>query len=433
MKDRNSTLVLFLFFASAIGFLCLMASACGLVGTLQLAVEGVADGLSAMNLIVVGTIWCAILLMPGAWLTLRRLQKGAETTEAPQPSHRFGKLIYLAALLVYPVLLILGTKVAARPGLSPWVLPFVHILAASIPVYALSGMATHRLDSGSSLRRWSAFGMGLVLGPGLILIFELALIAILAIGLIIQIGSDPVQATDLVLLAERLQYAQADPETILSIIQPYLFQPLVLFGIAAFVAGLVPLIEESLKPIGVWLLVNRRLAPAEGFAMGVFSGAGYALFENLFITAPGSEWALISVGRIGTTAMHMFTAGITGFALVSAWQHNRFWRLGILFAGAVLIHVAWNALTLLSLTSALPASIESFQWIRALGQASTGSLALLFLFTLIGLLFANWQLRKPGWLKHAIIAAPVEPAPPEIEIQEATLEESVDPGADRAL
>jgi hypothetical protein len=107
------------------------------------------------------------------------------------------------------------------------------------------------------------------------------------------------------------------------------------------------LIEEAFKPIGVWLLAGRSLTPAQGLAAGVLSGAGYALFESLFLGSSGSDWIAVVVARIGTSVIHIFTAALTGWALASAWGQGRYGRLAGAYLVAVLTHAAWNGVALL--------------------------------------------------------------------------------------
>jgi RsiW-degrading membrane proteinase PrsW (M82 family) len=117
----------------------------------------------------------------------------------------------------------------------------------------------------------------------------------------------------------------------------------------------VPLIEELFKPIGVLLLLRRPLTAAQGFALGALCGAGYALAENLTIGADAETWALISVGRFGTTIMHIFTAALSGYALARAKNEKRYLALIGTYLLNVFIHGAWNSLVVLNSAAAISA------------------------------------------------------------------------------
>jgi len=129
--------------------------------------------------------------------------------------------------------------------------------------------------------------------------------------------------------------------------------PTAIFFAVSFFSVIVPLIEEALKPIGVWLLVRRNPTPREGFMAGIISGAGYALFENLGNIVAGSSWSTLVLARIGTSIMHIFTAGLIGYTLALAWKENRYLRLGVAYLLAVVIHGLWNALAIFSAIAGL--------------------------------------------------------------------------------
>lgn len=162
-----------------------------------------------------------------------------------------------------------------------------------------------------------------------------------------------------------------------------------------FVSVLVPLIEEALKPIGVWLMADRLQTPADGFAMGILSGAGYALFENLGISvSTGTEWAQILTARIGTSLVHVLSTGLVGWALVSAWRERKFLRLGGIFALAIFLHGTWNALSILSTGNALLAPLaENPTSALSASMASYVGMGLLVIIMLILLVIANRNLR----------------------------------------
>jgi hypothetical protein len=164
----------------------------------------------------------------------------------------------------------------------------------------------------------------------------------------------------------------------------------VLFLSFAFISVLVPLVEESLKPIGVWFLAGQKITPAMGFGYGVISGAGFGLFENLGNTSAGGDtWALLAATRITTLLLHCFTAGLVGWALASAWSQRRYLRLGVAFAIAVLIHGLWNGMAILSLASSLPDMVNisiptSYQRLGSLADVGVIVLGVLVLVLFIG-------------------------------------------------
>jgi RsiW-degrading membrane proteinase PrsW (M82 family) len=240
----------------------------------------------------------------------------------------------------------------------------------------------------------------MALAPALIMIAEGMAILVLVVVSAVAVAQQPELIEQLLDLSEWLQTAEPTPEMILEEFGPYLVRPSVIFSVFAFGALIVPLIEEALKPIGVWLLVGRNLTPAAGFAAGALSGAGYALFESLALTSGGEEWAVLMAARVGTSVIHILTTGMTGWALVMAWERNRYAQLGLVYLGAVLIHGAWNALTLFTTYTTLletqGVQVE-FAELQALGEAAPFALGALAVFAFLALLWANRSLAHTHW------------------------------------
>jgi RsiW-degrading membrane proteinase PrsW (M82 family) len=185
---------------------------------------------------------------------------------------------------------------------------------------------------------------------------------------------------------------------------PFLLNPGVLFILFSFIAVLVPMIEETFKPIGVWFLAGQKITPAQGFGYGVISGAGFALFENLGNTSSGGEaWALVAGSRISTLLLHCFTAGLVGWGLASAWSQRRYLRLALTYAIAVLVHGFWNGLAVLSAASSLqgmtniplPASLQKVGAFASVGILILGVVVFIFFVSFNSLLRRNMAAMPP--------------------------------------
>ena len=298
-------------------------------------------------------------------------------------------------IILLPLAVLLGDQVARRAELG-WLLAPFHVLAIGLPVLWLALLGLRGLPSGSPQRAWGVFASGLVIGPFLILVLEMVTIAGLLILWAIWVASQPELSAEFADLVQRLQYAPPNEEVILRILSPYLMRPATLFAILFVVAGIVPLIEETLKPIGIWLLAGRGLTPAEGFSAGILSGAGFALFENLGNTSLGGEgWSTLVIVRISTVLLHMLTTGLTGWALASAWSEKRYLRLGITFSIAVALHGLWNSMAVLSAAAIqLPEPLSLPPAYQTLGYAATGGLLVLLFTNLSIYLGFNRALRR---------------------------------------
>lgn len=346
------------------------------------------EELTSVFLLAASLTLVGALLLPSAVYSLLRL------LGKPAAPPAWLNRLWHPALLIFllPLVILLGDQVARAPGLAWLGLPPLHLLAIGLPVLFLVYLGRRGLPQESLQRTWGIFGSGLVLGPGIILILEMAALSLAVFGVIIYLASQPELADELMVLAENMAEYAEDPEEIIRILEPYLVQPGFIYLGFAFAAGIVPLIEETLKPIGVWLYAGRIITPAQGFVAGLLSGAGFALFESLVMTTVGGIWSSAVVLRIGTGILHIVATGLVGWALALAWRDGRYLRLGLIFLAAVGLHSVWNAMAILSgavvLTTLEP---EMVQQLTIIVTAGLSVLALTMFLVLLGL---NRSLRR---------------------------------------
>lgn len=283
---------------------------------------------------------CGLLLIPSFVFSLRRLQGRPSSMPRSLPLLVSPRLV----IFWFPVVLFLGYLVIGSTDLSWLLLPPLHVLAILIPITWLVYLAARGLPRGSPQRVWGVFDSGLVLAPALVMVLELTLAAVIGIGLIFYLSSRPEFIDQLTQMMENLSKSPTSPELLIEWLAPYLASPWVMLIGFMFIVVFVPLIEELIKPIGVWFLARRHLSPAAGYTAGILSGAGFALFESLGMTSVGEEWVVQVVARIGAAIVHIFTSGLMGWALAVAWKQKRYLRLGLTYLLAVGIHGAWNAL-----------------------------------------------------------------------------------------
>lgn len=385
------------FALSALAAVTLLGTAASfaLVGLQGLIRSGpVGPGAASMFMLAAALALIAVLLLPSAAYGLARLlgrELSAPLWLAPL-GHWFRPSL---AILLFPLVLLAGYAVSANDSLSWWLLPPLHVLAVGLPVLWLGWLALRSLPSGSPQRFWGALNSGLVLAPALALVLELlAILVYLIIAVVLLLGSPEVVDQ---FEALSLQLPLIDPSNeaeLTRLLAPFLVQPGVLLAVLSFLAVVVPLIEELLKPIGVWLLVGRRLAPAEGFAIGALGGAGFALFETLTSVNTPDGWAAIVAARLGTNVMHLLTSGLMGWALASAWAEKRWLRLGAAYLLAVALHGIWNAAAVLVAFGSL--SVGHAGWSLPEYLPVTASI-FLFVFALLAfssLLLYNRRLRR---------------------------------------
>lgn len=328
-----------------------------------------------------------VLVLPSAWYSWRQISR-PNIEPVNQPERRgFGLILTLVVLVLMLGALWLGNLVSQNSHIAWLLLPPLNILATGLPALWLIYVGTHGILPSAPKRKWGVFATGLVLGPMVILILELFLLVGMGIIAILWIMMNPSLSSQLNGLVFRLQNAAPDTQAILDIMLPFLLNPGVLFIGLAFISVLVPVIEETLKPLGVWFLAGQKITSAQGFGYGIISGAGFGLFENLGNTSGGGEaWAILAASRTTTLLLHCFTAGLVGWALASAWSHRRYLRLGITFIIAVLVHGLWNGMAVLSAASSLqtvpnitiPTSLQQLGSLASVGIIALGVLVLVF-------------------------------------------------------
>jgi len=310
--------------------------------------SGLAGGDITLFLMSSGIFFAGLLLLPSAGYAFFRL------VNKPFPFIlRLPRSIWLLSSVF--LLLFIGYIVSNKSNLLWAALPPIHILTFGVSALWVVSLGTRSISVGSKQISWGIFSLGLVIAPLFSMITELIAITIVGAVGIGFLARAPDFAEILNQVTETLLANPNLPlDFIIESFEPYLLHPITLGVGFIIVAVLVPVIEEFFKPIGVWLLVKKNPSPSQGFAAGVISGTGFGLFENFLLSAStGSDWSLIALARIGTTFIHALTAGLTGWALATAWLERRYIRLGFTYLLAVVIHSLWNGFAVLEVIQEL--------------------------------------------------------------------------------
>jgi hypothetical protein len=318
-----------------------MALASWQTGVIQLFNPGIdislpiASTSNSLGIFMLGT-----LLLPSAGFALLRISgRSADSIKFAEKANKFIRPGVL--ILLIPIILLAGYWATIQGTWALALLPPLLVLGAGLPILWLLWLGKRKLPSGSPQRQWGLFAAALTIGPFFIIVLEILVmlfIIVVAVIALIPIINDlesiiPTDPNNL----------STNSELIEQMATQFIANPWVIAVILAFLSGFVPLIEELFKPIGVWLLARRRLTPVEGFTGGIISGATFALFETLTRAPAPDSWTMFVVMRMGTAVMHIFTTGLMGWAIASAFTEKRYGRLVAAYLLAVTIHGLWNA------------------------------------------------------------------------------------------
>jgi hypothetical protein len=330
----------------------------------------------------------AIALLPGTYWAFRSVFGRPESPPRSYPS----RLMLIALLL--PLGLGIGHVAFQSGGRVGSIVigPAAHVLTALTAAATVVALALRRGPELSANRATVSFTIGLTAIPFMAVMLEaLVLIPLLVIG-----AAALLTTPEGIGLVRSLVALGPDPGGLTpEVLTPWLQQPLVIAFVFAFTAGVVPAVEELAKTAAVWTSLRRGLPAGQAFLTGVLAGAGYGLFEALFLSQPGAEWSITAVGRIGAAFMHAATAGITSWGLME-WARERRWTRALAaYAVAVLGHAIWNMAALAAGYEALlresgPAGGQA----EALSFLSTGSVVVLIGLSLAAVALIARQVRS---------------------------------------
>ncbi len=131
--------------------------------------------------------------------------------------------------------------------------------------------------------------------------------------------------------------------------------------------------------MALWLLVGRRLTPAEGFAAGALCGGSFALLESLLSLASPTEqgWIVLAVGRAGTALLHITTSALIGWAMASAGRNKSYLLAFLVYLSSAGLHGLWNALSVFwGMSTLFENTAENSNMLARLAQAAPVALVI---------------------------------------------------------
>jgi hypothetical protein len=374
--------------------LCITLFSVSLVGVLVLANETLGTDPTVDTWQLKYILWIslaiALVSIPSIVFSIQRISGRVRS----QPNHRRSLWIVSAAL----VLLLAAAWLVSRDGTnSPSALlqAVINVLFVGIPVWWFVELGRDRLPKVTSQKQWGVINFGVFVTLPVIIFVEVVLVLLILLFGMAWLVKQPEFTA---LLSQFNSSTFLDPQqlTLLtSSLEPIFQKPAVITTAVLYIALIVPMVEELFKPLALWFFIKKRWSPAEGFIVGMLCGAAFAVVESLtsLAASPSEFWFSTVIGRVGTGLLHVFTAGLNGWALTSSWNDGKFLRVGLIYIVTVTIHGVWNLFAILvGIGPLLRPTV-----LPILGELSSiSSLPLVILFALmLFLLFAtNSKLRS---------------------------------------
>ena len=339
-----------------------------------------------------GMFFCGLPLIPAVFSSFQRLTKKSIRPFESTPI-KIWQMVVLLATWIGAVLL---SDTLYQHFQWGWLAatPFFGIAIAA-PIVLIAWIGIGGISFGSRNRLWGTLGVGMTVGPFLSSLLELLVIIFVIIALFFFLMLDPTWLPKLQQIVSQLQ-GMTNTDTIMQVLAPYLMDPLVLVSLFLVLGVFTPMIEETLKPAVVWLLGKRLQSPSQGFALGVISGAGFALVESMLAgSTPGQDWGALLAARAGGGLMHMFASGVMGWGIASALQGKRRRLLGA-YLVSLTVHGLWNSAAIIIEIGSIQAYIKgtvSANPIDIYSIVGTSILGILVAITLPGLYLINRKLR----------------------------------------
>lgn len=359
----------FIFFAGAALLLFTVGIVLGLSALFMLLGEGGANAQS--------TIYSAAMLVLGillGFISIVSLLKFLNNPFADAPvSTSFPGWWAPAGLVGAGLILLVGYMIQDASSINWLALPILTVAAAILPIWAIVALSARGLSVGSRWRVWGILGVSLTVTPFLLFMLEIVIVIGIVVLVVIYAAVNPQAAMEFENLSRQLTFIEMESEEqALRVILSYLFKPSVIVPVMLFFSVVIPLLEEVVKPLGVWLLAGKLESAAQGFVFGALGGAGFALVETFNVSGQMGEWGIVLFTRIGTGLLHVTTSALMGGAIFPAVRERRYLRLLGTYLLVVLLHGLWNASALTVSFSALagmylqPSRFETLQWISGI-------------------------------------------------------------------
>lgn len=334
---KNNLGPIFLLIFGILGLLINFGLAVFLIG---LSLHGIITGQSENATMA---LWVGITFLGLSILGVPLIYWAIQSLRGNNPPVETKNRYWIVAILLYPLALIVGyasIELMRLPGIFG---PIANFVAAASPVILAVSLLRLNGPALRPTRMWGHFLAGLWLVPPIVFAIELlALIPFLITMGFGLLGSE--SGRSLI-----MQFSRVDLNNIVQVeelAEGLLQEPFVVILAFLLFSLAVPIIEEAAKTIVIWPLLPRKITSSGAFLGGAIGGAGFALFESLFLAQQAGLWFASMLGRTGTSFIHALTTGITCWGLAKSFKERQLRWFFASYLLAVILHGTWNAAAL---------------------------------------------------------------------------------------
>lgn len=316
-------------------------------GQITLAYPGAAAGEPGafVGLALTGFVVQVIVLTSG----ITTIQKLIGHTYTYRPANEWA---VIASIAVFGFVFALAWLAGFAPqAVKSAALAVLSIPGIAIPVYWLLRFGARDWWWRNPKRGYGLTTFSFGISVPFIILLEVLIAAVILLMLAIGVSGNPRFLEWLSSIRNNPSWLQTDPTRLFGEVEAFISLPSILGWLLVVIAGIMPLVEELFKTLGVWVIQPRRPSPAESFTAGLISGGGFALIEGLLSVnsiqvglIQFADWVGLIVGRFGGSLLHILTGGIIGLAIGKFWQTRKIGSLLFAYLASWILHAAWNTL-----------------------------------------------------------------------------------------
>ncbi len=260
-----------------------------------------------------------------------------------------------------------------------------------IPIWWFVEFGKRNLPRITARKRSAALSLGVSYTVIFIMFLELIVIALIFAGVLVYLNSQPQIQQWLKTITIPQNLAQVDEQFLEHYVVVLLQNPWFIATVFLVIGIIAPFIEESLKPLAMWTLRKRSLSPSQGFVLGLYFGAAFALIENAgMIIQLGSEGLVENILlRSSTALLHITCSGLVGCGYARSMQPGKNSVFLKPLLTAFLFHGIWNSFSILFSLSSLSSQME-ITWLFSSPWKTVFTVAMILEWVVI--LFFLWKM-----------------------------------------